>query len=417
MTVRHRGLPVLACVLLATSACGAQPVADESVPLEPGWTELPPAPYSADLRHPIVFWAEDELIVAGGFEQVAPYMYSEMLSATYSYSFETGRWDELAPFVVPGYEGVLATGGWNGSAWVGLGTPCPSGPLPDESVSDICPDEVVGLRWEPSSIWSAGGWSVSEIDVPPEPGGLEFAGVTPASEVIVTSSLGFFTYPPDAESADAWQYQRWPPGAEPNTGPTCLLGDQLLTLQDTDRYEGYGSHYPVPHPTNLSVVSLPDLDVAGRGLVVDTYSPSAYCWHGHALLVQAIYPTEMPAFVPGRAGTPEPVQLVTADSTTPLPTPTSGFEGEVWVSVQGDWIDVGSGLVSLGGTFSTYLDGTTWELTRLADGPSLDSRVWTGQVLIGNPYQAGNRWFAFVPVDGSWPDSASLAFPEPLPFR
>jgi hypothetical protein len=62
-----------------------------------------------------------------------------------------------------------------------------------------------------------------------------------------------------------------------------------------------------------------------------------------------------------------------------------------------------------------FLDPDTGELTALADAPEMMSSVWTGDTLIGRPYSAENRWFAFVPAE-SWPASADLQFPEPLPF-
>jgi len=72
LTARRSAVPVLAAVLLLLAACGPQPQVGQGVPLQPGWTELPPAPYSSELRDPIVLWADGELIVAGGHEFPEP---------------------------------------------------------------------------------------------------------------------------------------------------------------------------------------------------------------------------------------------------------------------------------------------------------------------------------------------------------
>ncbi|MBA3410201.1 MAG: hypothetical protein H0U15_05005 [Geodermatophilaceae bacterium] len=98
------------------------------MPLQPGWTELPPAPYSPALRDPIVFWADGELIVPGSYEFPEPYAELTMRTDSYAYSMASGQWRELAPLEIPGYAGVIgAAGTWTGSAWEGLALSRPVG--------------------------------------------------------------------------------------------------------------------------------------------------------------------------------------------------------------------------------------------------------------------------------------------------
>ncbi len=65
LKARRSAVPGLAAVLLLLAAFGRRPQVGQGAPLQPGWTELPPAPYSPELHDPIVSWADGELTVAG----------------------------------------------------------------------------------------------------------------------------------------------------------------------------------------------------------------------------------------------------------------------------------------------------------------------------------------------------------------
>ena len=329
--------------------------------------------------------------MAGGYEFPEPYAELTMRTDSFAYSMASGQWRELAPLEIPGYDGVIrAAGTWTGSAWEGLAFPCPSGPVPDELIYDTCAKSVVGLRWDPSTGWSTSAASPAPDDLGR---GLHFAGVTSSSEIIITAPLGFFTRPLVLGVDVGWIYTPWPPEAAPIMGDAaCLVGDQLLTL---------------PTPASVSVLSLADLGATDRTLAesASTSEPQAFCRPGEALFVQT--------------GFEQPILRVLGRETSSLPTPTAIGDANTYVSVSSELVDVGSGLVSLGIDSSWFLNPETGELTPLSNGPSMmvSSTVWTGDSLIGSPVSKDqNRWFAFTPMNGSWPDSEALAFPEPLPL-
>lgn len=407
---RHPGgvaAALLCAMLVAATGCGQGTANDTSpaAPLVEGWNELPPAPYPAAMEDFLTFWTGTELIVAGGTEFPAPYDNVTHRTETYAYAPETGQWRTLSPIVVPGYDGVQAlTGAWTGTAWVGVAFPCTDGDVIDEVQSVACDQVPIGLRWTPD-----GGWTVSPQPIAAESVGgrvLDFnvAGMTAAS-VILANENGFLTYelPDTAESG--WTFRPWPDGAAAVTaGAACIVDDQLVTVSTVLRdfpsgsvsAEGQEPSYPQTLSANLLAADgavlrswpLVDLPMGLR------FEP--YCQPGVGIYVDA--------------GLDQPILRVDTAQVTPLQAPTSGPQGGVYAFVSYDWADVGTGVVSLSPTGTYFLDSAAGALTVLQPVPSMDTTVWSGSVLFVTPV-ISQRWFAFLPRGGSWPESADLPFP------
>lgn len=415
------------CLVGLVAGCGSVSVPAEegpapAPPLPVGWSELPNAPYPEELEGPVTFWAGTELVVAGGYDFDYEVLEVTHYTATYAYSPATGQWTESAPLVVPGYDGLQSfTGMWTGSAWLGIAQPCRDGQVQEEYASVACADIWLGVRWTVD-----GGWVISADPIPPaavsaDGPGVRIAGMS-SEAMIVTTVTGYLTNTM-GENAD-WTFTPWPLGVNPMDAlSTCVVADQILTISSVPGPEtlppgdSLSNH---PHSVTVNTLSF-DGEVLHRQPFGDTHAVSLgpYCQPDQAMFVQ-IHPL---------TGTESTIFRLTANEVVPLPTDTSGSLGNPpLVSVNSEWTDVGTGVVSFS-TRSYFLDNVTGIPTELQPvAPSIETTVWTGEVLYLNPRASlvaivndtrttrstnTNRWFAFLPR-GSWPESADLGFPFTL---
>jgi len=389
-----------ALVLLA--GCGQVRPAEGGEPLEPGWNEIPAAPYSPELAGTVAFWTGDELVVSGGYELPPPFEQVTFRTETYAYSLESGQWRELEPISVPGFDGALSfSGTWTGTAWIGVALPCRNGDVVDEDPSTYCDRVPIGLQWT-----SEAGW-VTGDPVPPESAGAEsnvvsVAGMT-SSSLILTTVTGFLFRDIGAGADAPWSFAPWPSGVEPlQASSACVIDEQILTVSTVldlggDPLDPGESANTRPQTLTANTLNLGGEVLGQRSLSSVPFLPfEPYCQQGRAVFVYTN---------PG-----QPILRVNAEEVVPLPLDTEGSIDEPPISVSDEWIDVGTGIVSLApapGGF--YVDHESGEATPLQPVPIMNVNVWTGELLFtrqnGSP-----RWFAFLPRE-TWQNSSDLEFP------
>lgn len=395
-------MPAVVCCLLVAAGCGTPTDPPGSLGgLELGWTALPVAPYSPDLTVPAIFWAGDQLVVAGGFVSDTDDNVT-FQSQTWSHSLETGAWTELDPFVIPGFDGSgLTEGVWTGQAWVGYALPCRNAPNISTPQGENC-GMPMSARWSPDA-----GWSFGELPAQAYPDqlrtGTRPVGTTP-THAVMSVRAGLLTL--DLQQPDAaWLFLPWPADAAPyGPGAASMSGDQIVVLASIYGSQDIplGAGNEVPQTIDVVVLSIDGAVVSTRPLLqASGYVADPFCDNGIGFLFQPA-PTDQ-------------IQRVEAEATTTLNAPvgvpdTERFEDPVPYMRVTD-LNVGSGVVAFGPhpAFSYYLDTTTGRLEPLAPAPVVQT-CWTGQVVLGQLMQPANEWFAFLrPPD--WRAARGLEFP------
>ncbi len=138
--MRRFGVPLSLLAMTVTGCASAADVSDGGE-FPRGWSEIATAPFAEGLRDFVSFWADDRLVVAGGYtsdeEEVA------FSSATYVFDLGANAWAEGTPLDLAGFDGNYGGSGlWTGSQWVGQITGCRSGPLVGEDSVQQLPGRV-----------------------------------------------------------------------------------------------------------------------------------------------------------------------------------------------------------------------------------------------------------------------------------